>query len=86
VTLGTRAMVDPEAAVDSRYIVNWGSNTASRLTLEVQSAARGGIGNRHPAQSGSGWAAYIDFRSRHAMRALSTDVRDRPCSSPSSRM
>jgi anaerobic selenocysteine-containing dehydrogenase len=28
VTLGTRAMVDPEASVDSRYIVNWGSNTA----------------------------------------------------------
>jgi anaerobic selenocysteine-containing dehydrogenase len=28
VTLGTRAMVDPDAAVDCRYIVNWGSNTA----------------------------------------------------------
>jgi anaerobic selenocysteine-containing dehydrogenase len=28
VTLGTRAMVDPEAAVNARYIVNWGSNTA----------------------------------------------------------
>jgi anaerobic selenocysteine-containing dehydrogenase len=28
VTLGTRAMTDPEAAVDCRYIVNWGSNTA----------------------------------------------------------
>jgi anaerobic selenocysteine-containing dehydrogenase len=28
VTLGTRAMVDPEAAVNCRYIVNWGSNTA----------------------------------------------------------
>src|SRR5215213_3262174 len=28
VTLGTRAMIDPEAAVSCRYIVNWGSNTA----------------------------------------------------------
>lgn len=28
VTLGTRAMIDPEAAVHARYIVNWGSNTA----------------------------------------------------------
>src|SRR5262245_31671322 len=28
VTLGTRAMIDPEAAVNCRYIVNWGSNTA----------------------------------------------------------
>ncbi len=28
VTLGTRAMIDPEAAVNSRFIVNWGSNTA----------------------------------------------------------
>ncbi|MFM8271626.1 MAG: molybdopterin-dependent oxidoreductase, partial [Gemmata sp.] len=28
VTLGTRAMTDPEAAVNSRYIINWGSNTA----------------------------------------------------------
>ena len=28
VTLGTRAMIDPEAAVDARFIVNWGSNTA----------------------------------------------------------
>ncbi len=28
VTLGTRAMIDPEAAVNSRYIVNWGSNTS----------------------------------------------------------
>lgn len=27
-TLGTRAMIDPEAAVNCRYIVNWGSNTA----------------------------------------------------------
>ncbi len=28
VTLGTRAVTDPEAAVNSRYIVNWGANTA----------------------------------------------------------
>jgi anaerobic selenocysteine-containing dehydrogenase len=28
VTLGTRAAVDPEASVNCRYIVNWGSNTA----------------------------------------------------------
>jgi anaerobic selenocysteine-containing dehydrogenase len=28
ITLGTRAMIDPEAAVNARYIVNWGSNTA----------------------------------------------------------
>ncbi len=27
VTLGTRAAIDPEAAVHARYIVNWGSNT-----------------------------------------------------------
>jgi anaerobic selenocysteine-containing dehydrogenase len=28
VTLGTRAVVDPEEAVHARYIVNWGSNTS----------------------------------------------------------
>ena len=28
VTLGTRAVIDPEAVVHSRYIINWGSNTA----------------------------------------------------------
>jgi anaerobic selenocysteine-containing dehydrogenase len=28
ITLGTRAMVDPEASVNCRYIVNWGSNTS----------------------------------------------------------
>lgn len=28
VTLGTRAVLDPEAVVHSRYIINWGSNTA----------------------------------------------------------
>ena len=29
ITLGTRAMIDPEAAVNCRFIVNWGSNTAA---------------------------------------------------------
>ncbi len=28
ITLGTRAVVDPESSVNCRYIVNWGSNTA----------------------------------------------------------
>lgn len=28
ITLGTRAVIDPEAAVHARYIINWGSNTA----------------------------------------------------------
>src|SRR5438105_3515557 len=28
VTLGTRAAIDPEATVHSRYLVNWGSNTS----------------------------------------------------------
>jgi anaerobic selenocysteine-containing dehydrogenase len=28
ITLGTRAVIDPEAVVHSRYIVNWGSNTS----------------------------------------------------------
>jgi anaerobic selenocysteine-containing dehydrogenase len=28
ITLGTRAMVDPEASVNCRYIINWGSNTS----------------------------------------------------------
>src|SRR5262249_53243188 len=28
VTLGTRAALDPEAVVHSRYILNWGSNTS----------------------------------------------------------
>ena len=27
ITLGTRAVVDPEAVVNARYIINWGSNT-----------------------------------------------------------
>ena len=28
ITLGTRAVVDPEAILHSRYIINWGSNTS----------------------------------------------------------
>ena len=28
ITLGTRAMVDPEASVNCKYIINWGSNTS----------------------------------------------------------
>src|SRR5437667_4411823 len=28
VTLGTRAALDPEAVIHSRYIINWGSNTS----------------------------------------------------------
>jgi anaerobic selenocysteine-containing dehydrogenase len=28
ITLGTRAVIDPEAAINARFIVNWGSNTA----------------------------------------------------------
>jgi anaerobic selenocysteine-containing dehydrogenase len=28
VTLGTRAAIDPEATIHSRYIINWGSNTS----------------------------------------------------------
>jgi len=28
ITLGTRAVVDPEAVVNARYIINWGSNTS----------------------------------------------------------
>lgn len=28
ITLGTRAAIDPEAVIHSRYIINWGSNTA----------------------------------------------------------
>ncbi len=27
-TLGTRAMIDPEAVIHSKYIINWGSNTS----------------------------------------------------------
>lgn len=42
VTLGTRALTDPEAAVNSRYIINWGSNTlVTNLHFwKVQLAAR----------------------------------------------
>ena len=28
ITLGTRAVIDPEAVVHARYIINWGSNTS----------------------------------------------------------
>ena len=28
ITLGTRAAIDPEAVIHSRYLINWGSNTA----------------------------------------------------------
>jgi anaerobic selenocysteine-containing dehydrogenase len=28
ITLGTRAAIDPEAVIHSRYIINWGSNTS----------------------------------------------------------
>ncbi|QDU20914.1 molybdopterin-containing oxidoreductase family protein [Urbifossiella limnaea] len=45
VTLGTRAMIDPEAAVNARYIVNWGSNTAVTNThfwrIEHEARKRG---------------------------------------------
>jgi anaerobic selenocysteine-containing dehydrogenase len=45
VTLGTRAMIDPEAAIHARYIVNWGSNTAVTNThfwkVEFEARKRG---------------------------------------------
>ncbi|MFO0798730.1 MAG: molybdopterin oxidoreductase family protein [Gemmataceae bacterium] len=45
VTLGTRAMIDPEAAVNARYIVNWGSNTSVTNThfwrIEHEARKRG---------------------------------------------
>ncbi|HEX4609491.1 MAG TPA: molybdopterin oxidoreductase family protein [Urbifossiella sp.] len=45
VTLGTRAMIDPEAAVNARYIVNWGSNTSVTNThfwkVEFEARKRG---------------------------------------------
>src|SRR6202041_1470403 len=28
ITLGTRAVIDPDSVLHSRYIINWGSNTA----------------------------------------------------------
>ncbi|MGL6073282.1 MAG: molybdopterin-dependent oxidoreductase, partial [Fimbriiglobus sp.] len=28
ITLGTRAVIDPETVIKSRYIINWGSNTS----------------------------------------------------------
>ncbi|MBN9521166.1 molybdopterin oxidoreductase family protein [bacterium] len=45
VTLGTRAMLDPEAAVNARYVVNWGSNTSVTNThfwkVEFEARKRG---------------------------------------------
>ena len=45
ITLGTRAMIDPEAAIHARYIVNWGSNTAVTNThfwkVEFEARKRG---------------------------------------------
>ena len=45
ITLGTRAMIDPEAAVHCRYIVNWGSNTSVTNThfwrIEHEARKRG---------------------------------------------
>jgi len=42
VTLGTRAIIDPEDAVNARYIVNWGSNTSVTNThfWRIQHEAR----------------------------------------------
>ncbi len=44
-TLGTRAVMDPEAVVHSRYIINWGSNTvmtnAHLWAIMVQARKRG---------------------------------------------
>jgi len=45
VTLGTRAIIDPEDAVNARYIVNWGSNTSVTNThfwrIEHEARKRG---------------------------------------------
>ncbi|HKA06855.1 MAG TPA: molybdopterin-dependent oxidoreductase, partial [Gemmataceae bacterium] len=45
VTLGTRAVIDPEATIHSRYIINWGSNTAvtniHHWTIMFQARKRG---------------------------------------------
>jgi anaerobic selenocysteine-containing dehydrogenase len=45
VTLGTRAAIDPEALIHSRYILNWGSNTSVTNThlwaVMVQARKRG---------------------------------------------
>ncbi|WP_439623103.1 molybdopterin-containing oxidoreductase family protein [Gemmata sp.] len=45
VTLGTRAVIDPEDAVHARYIVNWGSNTSVTNThfwrIEHEARKRG---------------------------------------------
>jgi len=45
ITLGTRAVIDPEAIVNARYIINWGSNTAVTnihlWSLMIQARKRG---------------------------------------------
>jgi anaerobic selenocysteine-containing dehydrogenase len=45
VTLGTRAHLDPEAVIHSRYIINWGSNTSvtnMHLWAIMHQARKGG--------------------------------------------
>ncbi|HYT88885.1 MAG TPA: molybdopterin oxidoreductase family protein [Gemmataceae bacterium] len=45
ITLGTRAALDPETAVHSRYIINWGSNTSvtnSHLWVLMHQARKAG--------------------------------------------
>src|SRR5947209_9232257 len=45
VTLGTRAAIDPETTVRSRYIINWGSNTSvtnTHLWALMHRARKGG--------------------------------------------
>jgi anaerobic selenocysteine-containing dehydrogenase len=45
ITLGTRAVIDPEAIVSARYIVNWGSNTSvtnSHLWALIHQARKAG--------------------------------------------
>ena len=64
ITLGTRAVIDPEAAVHSRYIINWGSNTAVTnihfWAIEFQARKRGAKivtidPHRSPTASRSDW-------------------------------
>ena len=44
-TLGTRAVIDPEPVVNAKFIVNWGSNTAVTnihfWTLQHEARKRG---------------------------------------------
>src|SRR5260370_35933375 len=45
ITLGTRAALDPETVVHSRYIINWGSNTVvtnSHLSTIMHQARKRG--------------------------------------------